>query len=299
MSVRICRLGVLVAVSVLAALPAIGCSPGEKQPQQTADNRGSSDAGGLKERQGKDSTGKTFPPDAELLAEGKKAWRPCAACHCATDPRIKEDEDWVKLNEETTCIEAGEPAPRVRKSIIAYLRHPDTLRPLLVDENFKPGEGKKTAPITVPAAAGSAHLKAERNSIKDGSPSMVRLHWHETKEEKLMVAPSGEYIIINYWLYRTSGKNGEERWMVTGTNVDGCDVVYIEPDEEASLNLDAPLHGMLNSTRTDKGFTLSFSVYDTWGNRLTLSKNGRLVMPGYRILDGEGKVLAEGKFGVI
>ena len=46
-----------------------------------------------------------------------------------------------------------------------------------------------------------------------------------------MVAPVGEYKVINYWFYRREGKNGEERWMVSGTNVHGCTTLNINPDD--------------------------------------------------------------------
>jgi hypothetical protein len=237
--------------------------------------------------------------DPELLAEGKKAWRGCATCHCATDPAITEDEDWVVMNEVTTCIEAGKPAPRLRESIIVFLRHPDTLRPVLVDDGFEPGEGGEAGKVLVPPSGGSAYLKAERDSVKAGSPSMVRLYWKQTPEEKAVKAPVGEYNVINYWLYRKGGENGGERWMVTGTNVDGCTQLSIGPDFESSLNLDCMLYGEFGATMKDGAYTLSFSLSDLGGNRLSLSKNGRLVMPRYRILDEKGETVAEETFQVI
>jgi len=102
MSIVVCRLGILMALSLLFALPAAGCGPGETQPEQAADSGGPSDAGSSGTGPGEGISTETPPSEAELLAEGKKAWRPCAACHCAADTRISEDADWVKLNEETT-----------------------------------------------------------------------------------------------------------------------------------------------------------------------------------------------------
>ena len=237
--------------------------------------------------------------DAQILAEGKTAWRSCAKCHCATDLRIPEDEDWVVLNEETTCIEAGKPAPRLRKSIMAYLRHPDTLRPVLVTPDFKNAEGWKSGKILVPAIGGSAYLRADRASIKAGSPAMVRLYWGETREEKSLIAPAGRYKMINFWLYRNRGKQEEKRWTVTGTNVDGCTELSIDPQTEDTLDLDAVLYGDFLARLEGGKYALSFSIHDIAGNRMTLSRNGRVVMPGYRILDDGGKTVAEGRFAVI
>ena len=88
MRIEIRRLGTLTVTSVLIALLIMACSPGEEQP--------------LQEEQGEVNPGKEVPDDAQLLTEGKKAWRSCGTCHCAADYRIKEDKDWVLLNEETT-----------------------------------------------------------------------------------------------------------------------------------------------------------------------------------------------------
>jgi hypothetical protein len=296
MGIEIRGLGALVVTGLIIVLLITACDSGREQPQpdrEVSDKR-------QQDRQ-KPDKGESDEVDneARLLAEGKKGWRPCGTCHCATDPGIKEDEDWVLLNEETTCIEAGRPAPRLRKSIIAYLRHPETLRPELVDRNYKPAEGEKTGEVLVPAASGSAHLKAGRESVKKGTPSMVRLYWHETGDEKSMAVPAGDYIVVNYWLYHRNGENGKERWMATGTNVDGCTELNVETGEEAYFDLGSYLEGKFTSMRREGGFALSFSLYDIWGNRVTLSKNGRIIMPGYRILDGEEKILAEGKFSVI
>lgn len=305
MRVEIHRLGILAVLSALIALLALACDPGTGQSEQDRASNSSSDKEISVEGQqaqhkpGEGSTGEAVAADSLLLAEGKKAWRSCGTCHCTTDPRIKEDEDWVLLNEETTCIEAGKPAPRVRESVIAYLRHPETLRPDLIDQDYEPDKGKETGQVLVSAMAGSAHVKAGRDSIRKGSPSMIRLYWRETEEEKSMVMPAGEYVVINYWLYCRGGKGGEERWMVTGTNVDGCTELNIDPGEEAYFGLDSVVYGEFTSARKDDGFKLSFSLHDVWGNRMTLSKNGRIIMPGYRILDGKGKTLAEGVFAVI
>ena len=182
---------------------------------------------------------------------------------------------------------------------MAYLRHPDTLRPIFVDKDYKPGEDMKTGKVTVPAIGGSAYLKAERSSIKKGSPSMVRLYWGETEEEKSMAAPAGEYSVINYWFYRREEKGGKDRWMITGTNVNGCTTLNVNPDDEELMDVDCVIYSAFKAKRNDEMVSFSLTLQDLGGSRVTLSKNGNVVMPGYRILDGEGKTVAEGLFSVI
>ena len=295
MRVEFWRLGHTVLTGAVIAMVLVACDPG-KAP---GDSSTAGVPGDGKEVQGKSQEDRSAKVDPQILAEGKVGWRSCAKCHCATDPCIKEDEDWVVLNEKTTCIEAGKPAPRLRKSIMAYLRHPETLRPVFVDKDYKPGEDVKTGKVTVPEIGGSAYLKAERSSIKTGSPSMVRLYWGETKEEKSMAAPVGEYSVINYWFYRKGGKGGKDRWMITGTNVNGCTTLNVNPDDEELMDVDCEIYSAFKAERKDEMFSLSLSLQDLGGSRVTLSKNGNVVMPGYRILDGEGRTVAEGPFSVI
>jgi len=238
------------------------------------------------------------PADPALLAEGKVGWRSCAKCHCATDPRIDEDRDWVAMNKETTCIASGDPAPRLRKSIIAYLRHADTLRPVLVDQSFRPEKETTTGKVLVPATGGSAYLRAERESVKKGAPSMVRLHWPATGEEKSMVVPAGRYDVVNFWFYRRGGANGADRWMLSGTNVSGCTSLDIGSENEEVLDVEPLVNAKFTAKPSETGYALSLSLHDAGGSRMTLSRNGKVVMPGYRIVDGDGNELAEGVFGI-
>lgn len=290
MRIEIRRIGLLVLAGVVMAVLVVACGP---------ENKPGDSSGAVPGKSQENRSAEATSADPQILAEGKVAWRSCAKCHCATDLRIKEDEDWVVLNEETTCIESGKPAPRLRKSLISYLRHSGTLRPVLVNQDYKGEEGERTGKVLVPATGGSAYLRADRESIKEGSPTMVRLYWGKTEEAKSIAAPAGRYSVINFWLYRRGGKQGEERWMVTGTNVDGCTELKIDPDAEETLDLDPLLYGDFLATRQDGRYSLSFSIHDIAGSRMTLSKNGRIVMPGYRLLDNDGKKVAEGLFAVI
>jgi len=204
----------------------------------------------------------------------------------------------VALNEETTCIASGDPAPRLRKSIIAYLRDPDTLRPMLVEPSYRPGKDGKTGKVLVPGTGGSAYLRAERESIKQGAPSMVRLHWKESQTEKSMIVPTGRYDVINFWFYRR-GENGVDRWMVSGTNVSGCTSLEIGPEDEEMLDVEPVLNAKFTAKPgEEKGYALSLSLQDAGGSRMTLSRNGKVVMPRYRILDPDGRPVVEGAFGI-
>jgi hypothetical protein len=235
------------------------------------------------------------PPPDPIVLEGKEAFRSCADCHCTTDPDIAEDEDWIRLNEKTTCI-SGENTERTREAIIAYLRHEGTLRPLLVDEKRGPGKKKAVGEITLPATAGSAYLKAERDSVRTGTPLMVRLAWPASPEGKTLAVPAGEYRVINYWLYRKGEGGG--RWMATVTNVDGCAWLTLAADRAEVFSSEAVLFGRFLVERTEAGvFSFTFTLFDENENRMTLSKNGRIVHPEFRIVDAAGKEVARGAFG--
>jgi hypothetical protein len=45
---------------------------------------------------------KSLSESDRLVLKGKEDWASCGTCHCTTDRRIPEDEDWVNMNEETT-----------------------------------------------------------------------------------------------------------------------------------------------------------------------------------------------------
>jgi hypothetical protein len=171
-----------------------------------------------------------------------------------------------------------------------------------VGESFKPGPKANCGKLQVPAAAGSAYLKAERDSVRAGSPAQVRVVWKATADMKEMTVPAGEYRVINYWLYR-QGKDETERWMVSVTNVDGCTTLNIGGERTESVVFGNALFNNLTAERKALPgglafFTLNFALADDSGNRLTLSKNGRVVMPSYRVLDTEGAEIARAVFGV-
>jgi hypothetical protein len=301
MRVELLRIGPRVWVAIVTVALVAACGPGDHGSGEGGASGMAvvkGDGGAAGDRTGEAAPAKAGAEDAEMLAEGKVAWRSCAKCHCATDPRIAEDEDWVRLNEETTCIESGKPVPRLRAAIMAYLRDRDTLRPSLLARDHAPADGEKAGKVAVPEIGGSAYLKADRESIRNGSPAMVRLRWDETPDEKSIPAPAGKYDVINFWFYRRARGSEEQRWMVSGTNVSGCATLDIKPGGEEVLVLEPTLYGELVATRKDDGYALSFSMHDLGGSRMTLSRNGRVVMPRFRISDAQGKTVAEGPFGI-
>ncbi len=294
MNQRFLQIFLVVSVGVSAAFFLTQCKPGEDGPAPNPEGEAAKiPAEQKKNVENAPPVKKALDP---LVLEGKENFQSCATCHCPTDPRIKDDEDWVKLNEKTTCIEQGRPAPRLRKSIIAYLNDPETLRPLLIDQAYHPEAGVKTGKVSVPAVAGSAYLKADRESIKKGSHFMIRLVWKSSEAEKLMTVPAGMYTVIGYWLYRTAGKDADERWMMSVTNVEGCTVLDISPDMESYLVLDPVATGDLTVEKKDDVYALKFTMHDMSGNRLTLSKNGHVAWPDFQILSESGEALDQCKF---
>jgi len=121
------------AIAVALSFTACGPDGGDTEPDSVtrADDRANQPKNHPPKNQPQRQQGATVV-DPEVLARGRVAWRACAKCHCASDPRIAQDTDWVCLNETTACIAQGKPAPGLRAAILAYLNHADTLRPILV-----------------------------------------------------------------------------------------------------------------------------------------------------------------------
>ena len=285
------------AIAVALSFTACGPDGGDTEPDSVtrADDRANQPKNHPPKNQPQRQQGATVV-DPEVLARGRVAWRACAKCHCASDPRIAQDTDWVCLNETTACIAQGKPAPGLRAAILAYLNHADTLRPILVGRDALTDDPAKLGKIAVPAEAGSAYLKAERPSIRRGSPAMVRIRWEKTDEEKYVTAPAGTYNVINFWHYRAGGAAADERWMVSGTNVNGAQTLEIDPEAPEFLELEPVLNARFSAKHDGSVYTLTLSIHDVAGTRMTVSCNGRLSIPRYRIRAANGDVIAEGPF---
>lgn len=226
--------------------------------------------------------------------DGQALWRSCSACHCVTDSRIPEDEDWLKLNVTTTCISGENDTPEARGALVAYLRAKETIRPLLIDgENAAPA-GAACGKIHVPSTAGSAYLKAERKSVRDGSPPKIRLRWKESEKGVTLAIPVGEYRVISYAFYRKDGEG--RRWLASGSSSEGCAQVTIRADAEAVLDLLPEIDGHLSCEAGEKGHVLGFFMTNRGGQRMSLSCDGKLVNPSWLITGAEGERIDAGDF---
>lgn len=234
-----------------------------------------------------------------LYALGKKAFAGCAACHFVSDPAIPEDADWLKLNEITGCIKAGELTGETRKAINLFLSSPQTLRPLRVDENYKPEEGQACGKIKVPATAGSAFLKAERDSIRNGTPPKIRLSWKASAAGQTLPIPAGDYKVIGYRFYRPDAATDPANakvWTLSITDLNGCADLRIVRDQQAVFHFEPVLHGALQAETADEGVKLKFAVRNASDNVLTLSRDGKMCLPQFVILDRNAKELYRGAF---
>lgn len=227
---------------------------------------------------------------------GQDLWRSCSSCHCVPDPRIPEDEDWLKLNETTTCISGEHDTPEARKALIAYLHAEGTIRPLLIDEEHAAPAGAKCGEVRVPSTAGSAYLKAERKSVRDGSPPKIRLQWKESEKGTTLAVPAGEYRVISYAFYRTDVEG--RRWIASGSSAEGCAQVTIGGGAEATLDLVPEIQGHLSCEEGEGGHVLGFFMTDRGGKRMSLSCGGKLVNPSWLITGAEGERIDAGDFAV-
>lgn len=238
-----------------------------------------------------DSPGDARAPDVDFAA-GKRAWSACAKCHCATDPRLPRDTDWVRLNERTACIEEGRPAPSIRAAIASHLADARTLRPLLVGHDRLPA-GADTGDLVVPAAAGSAHLVAVRTAGRATGPRWLRVAWDAADDEQVITVPAGVYRVVNYWHYRDADG---ARWMLSGTNVEGARTILVDAGAEAVLDVEPAVCVRLGATRGADRTRIQLAFDDGAGTRVSVSRDGRLVVPRFRIRAADGRVVDEGPF---
>ena len=234
--------------------------------------------------------------EEQLYREGKKAFRGCAACHCANDPTLAEDEDWLELNWVTRCIDAGDDTPRVRKVLDVYFRSPKTLRPLLIDENYTPPEGLACGKIEVPATSGSAYLKAERDSIRKGTPPKVRLYWKASDEGRTLAVPAGKYRVITYRYYRTDPEKKDELWTLSVTNIDGCAEFDVAEGATMTFGFEPAARGNLSAAEGDDGLEFSLALRNETESTLTLSRDGNMCLPQFVVVDPKGKEMFRNTF---
>jgi hypothetical protein len=232
---------------------------------------------------------------------GQDLWRSCAACHCVPDPRIPEDAHWLKLNETTTCISGEDDTPEARSALIAYLRAKRTIRPLLVDERHPPPAGTACGKIRVPPTAGSAYLKAERKSVREGSPPKIRLRWRASEKGTTLTLPAGEYRVISYSFYRNDEQ--QRKWIASGSSAEGCAQLTIGSERVAALDLLPEIQGHLSCDQDEDGededaHVLGFFMTNRSGRRLSLALEGKLVNPAWIIKGAEGERVDAGDFEV-
>lgn len=229
--------------------------------------------------------------------DGQDLWRSCSSCHCVPDLRIPEDEAWLKQNETTSCISGEHDTPEARQALIAYLKAEKTIRPLLIDGRHKAPAGATCGEIRVPATAGSAYLKAERKSVREGSPPKIRLRWEDSAKGTTIALPQGQYRVISYSFYRT-GKQGR-RWVASGSSAEGCTELTIRREKEANLDLLPEIQGHLSCKEDECGsFVLGFFMTNRHDRRMSVSRDGELVNPSWVIEDAEGKRIDAGDFEV-
>jgi hypothetical protein len=222
-------------------------------------------------------------------AGGQDLWRSCAACHCVPDLRIAEDENWLKLNETTTCIAGEHDTPESRRSLIEYLRAKKTLRPLLIDEKH-PGKG---GTVQLPSTPGSAYLKADRASVRKGAPAKIRLRWRTAKSLQL---PAGAYRVISYSFYRKD-KDGR-RWVISGSSAQGCADIVSDPKKPATFALLPQIRAKLSCKPGDQGYLFGFFMTNRGGARLSVARDGALVDPAWLVRDERMKIVDRGDFEV-
>lgn len=232
----------------------------------------------------------------EAFRAGQRMWRSCSNCHCVPDQKVVQDADWLKLNMATTCITGEAAAPKQRRILIAFLNSKEAMRPLLITEKSQATVGKKYGSIRVPSTAGSAYLKADRDSVRAGSPKKIRLNWPATKSGQVLVVPVGRYRVVNYGYYRQD--QNKKRWSLSGSSAEGCASLRIEANKESIFSLAPEIHGHLSASPKNSVFNLAFYMSNKHGVRMTIACDGALADPTWVIGAGHEKIVDRGKFEV-
>lgn len=230
------------------------------------------------------------PPDGQAL------WRSCSSCHCVTDARIPEDKHWIKMNETTTCISGDNDTPEHRKALNDYLQAEGTIRPLFIGEGHKPPKGTPCGKIRIPSTSGSAYLKAERESVRKGTPPKVRLYWKAGEKGRTLEVPEGEYRVINYFFYRTDAAS--KQWNLSASSSEGCATLKIRRGEETDSGLLPEFQGHLSATGEGDEVLFGFFMTNQTGTRMSIAREGVLVNPSWIIKDAGETVVDRGGFAV-
>lgn len=238
----------------------------------------------------------TVEDEGSLYLQGKKAFRTCAPCHCTTEPRLAEDGAWLKLLATTNCINAGEMTPKIRKALAVFFQEKETLRPLLVTEAYEPEEDLSCGEVRVPSTSGSAYLKADRDSIRDGTPPKVRLYWKASDAGKVLHVPAGRYRVINYRFYRTAEGDDAERWTLSVTDMNGCAEVVVEEGKRVEFPFRPVLSGILSAVRTREGLRVALGLRNGKASTTTLARGERISIPSFTVEDDAGRELFRAPF---
>ena len=223
------------------------------------------------------------------VQQGKRVFRSCAGCHCATDSGIPEDDDWLRMNRTTACFKAEDATPETRQALETYLKSDKVIRPVLVTEALAPKPGLPYGAVGLPEVAGSAYLKAGGDAVAKGAPAKIRLYWKAGQKGRTLPLPAGEYRVISYALYGRGGKESVERWMMTATNVNGCVELTVEEGKTTVLELKPVFVGDAYAESKEDKVKILYSQTDPNGNVATLSVNGDVRRPECRVLDAGGR----------
>ncbi len=230
------------------------------------------------------------PPDGQTL------WRSCSSCHCVPDARIPEDKNWLKLNETTTCITGENDTPEHRKALNDYLQAEGTIRPVFIGEGHTFPKGTPCGKIRIPSTSGSAYLKAERESIRKGTPPKVRLYWKAGEKGRTLEVPEGEYRVISYFFYRTDAAS--KLWALSASSSEGCATLTIRRGEEVDSGLLPEFQGHLSAKPEGDEFLFGFFMTNRTGTRMSISREGTLINPSWIVKDAGETVVDRGGFVV-
>ena len=168
--------------------------------------------------------------------------------------------------------------------MIAYLKTDNLPRPKRVaapPAKADPGDGILTPGFD----EGSMLLKN-----KDGD--FFRVAWKKDDTDRRRALPPGDYVMTGYTLVRRDA-DGKDWYL--GASGRAIRKLSVRAGEEKRIALEETIHLQCRTRLNDDGIQVQMVVHGEHHSGLTIYRDGKRILFGYRLTDAKGKELAKGQ----